>query len=153
MVVPVQPQESRPSQQRRTHSAVSDQPLSVDRVLTAVRDDAVGGVTVFIGLVRDHDEGKSVRSLDYSAHPTAEAELSRVVSEVAGRHDVVAVAAEHRVGALSIGDLAVVVAAGAAHRGDSFAAARDLIDTLKSEVPIWKEQHYTDGTVDWVGCP
>lgn len=125
----------------------------MDRVLDAVRQDAVGGITVFVGLVRDHDEGKSVRSLDYSAHPSAETELARVVAEVAERHDVLAVAAEHRVGALQIGDLAVVVAAGAVHRVDAFAAARDLIDTLKSEVPIWKEQHYSDGSVDWVGCP
>ncbi|WP_432557957.1 molybdenum cofactor biosynthesis protein MoaE [Granulicoccus sp. GXG6511] len=142
-----------PQQSRQTHSAVSDQPLSVDRVLDAVRSDAVGGLTVFVGLVRDHDGGKSVRSLDYSAHPSATTELARVVGEVADRHEVLAVAAEHRVGALRIGDLAVVVAAGAVHRADAFAAARDLIDTLKSEVPIWKEQHYADGSVDWVGCP
>lgn len=142
---------SQPSPQ--VHSAVMDQPLSVDRVLGAVRLDAVGGVTVFVGLVRDHDEGRSVRSLNYSAHPSAATELSRVVNAVAGRHEVLAVAAEHRVGDLVIGDLAVVVAAGAAHRADAFAAARDLIDTLKSEVPIWKEQHFTDGGVDWVGLP
>lgn len=128
-----------------------DQPLSVDRVLDVVRGPAVGGITVFIGLVRDHDEGRSVRALNYSAHPSAEAELARVVDEVSSRHDILTLATEHRVGDLEIGDLAVVVAAGAAHRGDAFAAARDLIDTLKSEVPIWKEQHFTDGGVDWVG--
>ena len=138
---------------RAVHSVISDEPLSVDRVLDRVRGDAVGGITVFVGVVRNHDGGRSVRSLDYSAHPSASDELMRVVVDIAARHDHVALAAEHRVGALQIGDLAVVVAAGAAHRGDAFAAARDLIDTLKAEVPIWKEQHFTDGSVEWVGLP
>lgn len=142
-----------PQAERKVHSGVTDQPLSVDRVLAAVLSDAVGGVTVFIGLVRDHDEDRAVRSLDYSAHPSAADELARTVSEVAARHDVLALAAEHRVGHLEIGDLAVVVAAGAAHRADAFAASRDLIDTLKAEVPIWKEQHFRDGAVGWVGLP
>lgn len=145
------PSASPPSPQ--VHSAVVDQPLSIDRVVEAVGGRAVGGITVFIGLVRDHDEGRSVRALNYSAHPSAAAELARVVDEVSCRHDILALAAEHRVGDLEIGDLAVVVAAGAVHRGDAFAAARDLIDTLKSEVPIWKEQHFADGGVDWVGLP
>lgn len=130
-----------------------DEPLSIDRVVEAVRRRAVGGITVFVGLVRDHDEGRSVRALNYSAHPSAEAELARVVDQVSSRHDILTLATEHRVGDLEVGDLAVVVAAGAAHRGDAFDAARDLIDTLKSEVPIWKEQHFTDGGVDWVGLP
>lgn len=134
------------------HSAVVDRPLSVDRLLDLVRSPAVGGVTVFVGLVRDHDHGRAVQGLDYSAHPTAEAELARVVAEVAARHEVVALAAEHRTGALVVGDLAVVVVAGAVHRGEAFAAARDLIDTLKHEVPIWKEQHFADGSVEWVGA-
>lgn len=141
-----------PIQARTVHTAATAEPLSVDRILAAVTGPAIGGVALFIGLVRDHDEGQSVRSLDYSGHPSAAAELDRVAREVAARHDVIALAAEHRLGHLGIGDLAVVVGAGAAHRAEAFAAARDLIDTLKAEVPIWKEQHYTDGTGGWVGC-
>ncbi|WP_425308736.1 molybdenum cofactor biosynthesis protein MoaE [Ammonicoccus fulvus] len=140
------------SHERSVHTAVVPEPLSVDRVLGLVSGRAVGGVALFIGLVRDHDEGQAVRSLDYSAHPSAAAELERVTRMVAERHDIVAIAAEHRVGSLEIGDLAVVVGAGAAHRPAAFAAARDLIDTLKAEVPIWKHQHYMDGTEGWVGC-
>ena len=72
---------------------------------------------------------------------------------MAGRHDVIALAATHRVGDLVVGDLATVVAASSAHRADAFAAAQDLIDTLKSTVPIWKHQRFTDGDAEWVGLP
>lgn len=94
-----------------------------------------------------------MQTLDYTGHPRAADELARVATEVAGRHAILTLAAEHRLGHLEIGDVAVVVAAGAVHRADAFAAARDLIDTLKAEVPIWKEQHFTDGSGGWVGLP
>jgi molybdopterin synthase catalytic subunit len=76
-----------------------------------------------------------------------------VCGEVADRHDVIAIAAVHRVGDLVVGDLATVVAASAPHRSDAFAAAKDLIDTLKSSVPIWKHQRFADGEAEWVGLP
>lgn len=127
--------------------------LSVDEVLSAIGDDAAGGLTLFVGRVRNHDGGEGVTGLDYTAHPTAREALERVCAEVAQRHEIHAVAAVHRVGRLEIGDLAVIVAAAASHRDQSFAAARDLIDTLKSEVPIWKHQTFADGTEEWVGSP
>jgi molybdopterin synthase catalytic subunit len=142
-----------PSADRRVHSAVSVQPLSLDRVIDGIRGDRVGGIAVFVGLVRDHDEGRQVLTLDYTAHPTAAGELARVTAEVANRHDILALATEHRIGHLRIGDTAVVVAAAAAHRAAAFAACRDLIDTLKLEVPIWKEQQFADGACEWVGLP
>ena len=74
-------------------------------------------------------------------------------AQVAGRHAVTGVAAVHRVGDLAVGDLAVVVATTSAHRGESFEASRDLIDTLKSTVPIWKHQRFADGSDEWVGTP
>lgn len=128
-------------------------PLDVAEVLAAVEDASAGGVTLFVGTVRDHDEAKAVAGLDYSAHPTALDRLRTVVEEVAARHPVTAVAAVHRVGELAIGDAAVVVAAAAAHRGQAFDAARDLIDDLKATVPIWKHQAFSDGTEEWVGLP
>jgi molybdopterin synthase catalytic subunit len=134
-------------------AAVRDHPLSVDEVLAVVADPAAGGTCVFVGSVRDVDQARAVSALGYSAHPSAGDLLRRVCEEVAARHSVVALAAVHRVGDLQIGDLAVVVAAGAAHRGDAFAAARDLIDTLKSTVPIWKHQSFEDGAQEWVGLP
>jgi len=130
-----------------------DSPLSVDEVLAALDDPAAGGLTLFVGRVRDHDHGKGVTGLDYSAHPTAMASLQQVCDRVAATHDISALAAVHRVGRLEVGDLAVIVAAAAAHRGQAFAAARDLIDTLKAEVPVWKHQAFSDGTEEWVGSP
>jgi molybdopterin synthase catalytic subunit len=128
-------------------------PLDVAEVIASLDDDSSGGLTLFVGRVRDHDHGLEVTGLEYSAHPTAREALRRVCEEVAGRYDVHGVAAVHRIGRLEIGDLAVVVATTAAHRGDAFQASRALIDTLKAEVPIWKHQHFADGSEEWVGTP
>lgn len=128
-------------------------PLEVGEVLDALGDDASGGLVLFVGRVRDHDGGKGVDGLDYSAHPTATAKLREVCQQVASEHDVHGVAAVHRVGTLAVGDIAVIVATTSAHRGSSFEASRALIDTLKSEVPIWKHQRFSDGTEEWVGSP
>ena len=128
-----------------------EEALSVDEVLAALDDDASGGVTVFVGRVRDHDGGKGVTGLEYSAHPSALDKLREVCEKVAAAYDVQALAAVHRVGTLAIGDEAVVVATASAHRGTSFDASRALIDTLKDEVPIWKHQLFGDGTEEWVG--
>lgn len=141
-----------------TLASVRDTPLSVDEVLAAVSDPRAGGTAVFVGTVRDHDHGRDVARLAYSAHPTVEAQL-RVVMEkvlsdtsVPGR-PVVRMAATHRVGQLEIGDVAVVVAAAAAHRQEAFEACRRLIDDLKAQVPIWKQQNFEDGRSEWVGAP
>lgn len=128
-------------------------PLDVDEVLRSLDDDASGGLVLFVGRVRDHDGGKGVTGLDYSAHPTALDKLREVCERVAEQYDVHGVAAVHRVGTLAIGDAAVVVATASAHRGTAFEASRALIDTLKSEVPIWKHQRFGDGTEEWVGSP
>jgi molybdopterin synthase catalytic subunit len=133
--------------------AIRAEPLSVDEVAAAVADPRAGGVAVFVGAVRDHDDGRSVTALTYSAHPSAEREMARVAEAVAARADVIAVAAVHAVGDLAVGDLAVVVAASCAHRGDAFAACRSLIDDLKAQVPIWKHQVFADGEEEWVGTP
>ena len=127
--------------------------LDVAEVVDALDDDSSGGLSLFIGRVRDHDHGLGVRGLEYSAHPTALEVLRRVCADVAEQHDVHAVAAVHRVGPLAIGDIAVIVATTAAHRGTAFDASRALIDTLKGEVPIWKHQNFADGSEEWVGTP
>nr|WP_179519472.1 molybdenum cofactor biosynthesis protein MoaE [Nocardioides perillae] len=128
-------------------------PLDVAEVVGALDDDASGGLVLFVGRVRDHDAGKGVVGLDYSAHPAALDRLRDVCGRVAEEHDVQGVAAVHRVGSLGIGDVAVVVATTAGHRGEAFTASRALIDTLKAEVPIWKHQRFGDGTEEWVGTP
>ncbi|HET6940150.1 MAG TPA: molybdenum cofactor biosynthesis protein MoaE [Nocardioides sp.] len=128
-------------------------PLDIDEVVTALGDDASGGLTLFVGRVRDHDHDKEVVGLDYTAHPSALDRLREVCDKVAATYDVHGLAAVHRVGTLTIGDVAVVVATSSAHRGTSFDASRALIDTLKAEVPIWKHQRFGDGTEEWVGSP
>jgi molybdopterin synthase catalytic subunit len=128
-------------------------PLDVAEVVAALDDEAAGGLTLFVGRVRDHDGGKDVDGLDYSAHPSALAKLREVCERIAEEYDVHGVAAVHRTGKLAIGDIAVVVATTAAHRGEAFTASRALIDTLKAEVPIWKHQRFGDGTDEWVGSP
>ncbi|WP_046470338.1 molybdenum cofactor biosynthesis protein MoaE [Allosalinactinospora lopnorensis] len=134
-----------------------DTPLSIDEVVSSVADAKAGGAAFFAGTVRDHDHGRGVQALSYSAHPSAEAEMRRVMEKVVadtsedGR-PVWRVAALHRVGDLRIGDTAVVVAAAAAHREEAFDACRRLIDDIKAEVPIWKHQVFTDGRAEWVGA-
>jgi molybdopterin synthase catalytic subunit len=133
--------------------ALRNETVSVDEVLDAVRHPSCGGIALFVGVVRDHDHGDGVRALDYEAHPGALDAMERTCRTVVERTDAVRVGAVHRVGALRVGDLAVVVAAAAPHRGQAFDACRDLIDLLKTETPIWKHQHLTDGSSEWVGTP
>lgn len=134
-------------------AAVLDEPLSVDACLAAVSDPAAGGVALFVGAVRDADEGRHVVALDYSAHPTAGDEIARIAGQVAQAVDepIVGLAVTHRVGALVVGDLAIVAAASAAHRAAAFDACRLLVEKVKAELPIWKHQRFADGTTEWVG--
>jgi molybdopterin synthase catalytic subunit len=132
-------------------ASVSAEPLSVDRLLARVSDPRVGGIGLFVGVVRDHDNGSAVTSLDYTAHPSAAAALTACAEQTAAAYDVLTLAVSHRTGHLDVGDLAVVVAVGAAHRQPALEACRHLIDTLKEQVPIWKEQALADGTTEWVG--
>ena len=133
--------------------AITETPLSVDRLLAAVSGPAVGGIGIFVGVVRNRDSEHDVVSLDYSQHPSAEQVLADCARSVAARHDVLGIAVEHRVGHLEVGDLAVVVAAGAMHRQPALAACAELIEELKARVPIWKEQQFTSGEIEWVGLP
>lgn len=132
--------------------ALRETPLSADAVLAAVADQSAGGTALFVGTVRDEDQGRPVRALSYTAHPSAEDELRRVAEKVAADFPVRALAAVHRVGDLAIGDIAVIVAVACPHRGEAFEASRRLIDDLKHTVPIWKHQVFEDGSSEWVGA-
>src|SRR5215217_2077580 len=132
---------------------ISETPLDVAEVLRRVSGPEVGGIALFVGTVRNRDHDADVVSLDYTQHPSAIDVLTRCAEETADQHDVLAIAVEHRVGHLEVGDLAVVVAIGASHRGEALAACAHLINTVKAEVPIWKEQHFASGDSEWVGLP
>lgn len=129
---------------------IRDTPLSIDEVYGAVADPSAGGIVVFVGTVREMDQDRAVELLGYSSHPTATARLTAVAERIAAESDVVALAAVHRIGDLAIGDLAVVVAVSAAHRGQAFDACRHLIDELKTDVPVWKHQTFASGDATWV---
>ena len=131
---------------------LGEDPVSTAQMAAAVADDHCGAVVTFDGVVRDHDGGRPVRSLDYSAHPQALAELERVAQEVAARHPEVRLALAHRLGSLRIGETALACAVSAAHRREAFEACEDAVTTLKRTVPIWKHQVFTDGTEEWVGA-
>jgi molybdopterin synthase catalytic subunit len=129
---------------------VRSAPLSIDEVHAAVADPRAGGIASFTGTVRDHDHGRDVQRLSYTAHPTAAEELHRACAKIAADFDVTAIAAVHRVGDLAIGDLAVVVAVSCPHRAEAFDACRALIDELKQGIPVWKHQVFGDGESEWV---
>jgi molybdopterin synthase catalytic subunit len=133
-----------------TIAEVSDQPLDVAAHEAAVGDPRGGAVVSFVGVVRDHDGGRSVAELEYTCHPSATEQLAAVAARIAAEPAVLAVAVSHRVGLLKIGDAALVAAVACAHRGDAFAACARLVDEVKAEIPVWKRQVFADGTEEWV---
>jgi len=144
---------------------LASEPISLETALREVEAADCGAVVGFSGVVRDHDGGKGVLALSYSAHPSAEEVLQSVLREVLqefvpeAQSDGEALVqggslriwAAHRVGELSIGDPALVCAVAAAHRGLAFDVCSALVDRIKARVPIWKEQFFSDGSVEWVG--
>jgi molybdopterin synthase catalytic subunit len=132
---------------------IGDVPLSVADVYASVCDVAsAGGIALFVGVVRDEDDGKAVTDLSYSAHPTAEARMREVVQAAVSDYPIKAVSAVHRVGDLKIGEIAVIVAVACPRRGEAFDACRKIVDEIKFTVPIWKNQHFADGDSEWVGA-
>lgn len=130
---------------------VADRAPSLDAVVEAVRGPSVGGIAAFIGLVRDHAQGRQVTRLEYEAYAEmAEKVFDQLCAEI--EHDLsgVKLAIEHRVGTLQVGEVAVALAAGAPHRAEAFRACARLIDELKRRAPIWKKETGPDGT-EWVG--
>lgn len=133
-------------------AAISDSPLDLAAHLDAVDDAAAGAVTTFVGRVRDHDPdaATTVVALEYSAHPDAEATLRRIGEDSIGSTGAL-VAVSHRVGRLSVGDAAVVIAVAAPHRAEAFDVCRAVIETIKTGLPVWKRQVEADGTATWLG--
>lgn len=131
-------------------TAVTSQPLSADAVLRAVEGPGAGAVTTFVGLVRDHNQGRTVLFLDYEAYaPLAEKALGLIVEEARARWTGARMAIHHRTGRLEIGEASVVIAVATPHRADAFAACRYAIERIKQIVPIWKHEHFEGGEV-WI---
>jgi len=140
------------AQDRVLVARVSEEPITLEECTTAVDDVRAGAVVTFAGVVRDHDEGRGVTALTYSAHPSADATIREVAERIAAAHPEVRLAIVHRTGALVVGDLALACAVSSAHRGAAFAACSALVDDVKASVPIWKEQVFDDGTTEWVAA-
>lgn len=120
-------------------------------LISEVQSSRVGGISVFIGTVRDTSDGRSVTGIDYSAYTAmAESEMADILSEAGERFGVDSVVVEHRVGALTLEDISIAIVAAHAHRQPAMACTRFVIDEIKKRVPIWKREHYVDGTTGWV---
>ena len=140
-----------PEVSAQAHADIREAPLSLDEAVAAVSHPGAGGITIFMGVVRDNADDKSVSRLDYEAHAQmAHRELERVLVEICQEQPGTRLSAQHRVGQLAIGDAAVIVAASAAHRADAFTACRNAIDRIKERVPIWKKEWDADGHPNWV---
>ena len=131
--------------------ALLDTPIDAGALRTRLLADAAGAFASFEGWVRDHNDGRPVRGLAYSSYRAlAENEGQRILEEARERFGIVAATCAHRVGELSVGEMAVWVGVSAAHRGPAFEACRWIIDEVKSRVPIWKNERYVDGPGQWL---
>jgi len=130
---------------------LSEEPLSLERVVAEVASDDAGAIATFVGTTRARSRGKDVVRLEYEAYEgMAETEMERIASTLKERHELIDVAIHHRVGPVEIGETSVVIAVSAAHRQAALAACREAIDTLKETVPLWKKELYVGGEA-WVG--
>lgn len=131
---------------------LSDQPLSIDSCYAEVQDPTCGGICLFVGTIRNHNKGKTVTHLDFESYaPMALKEMQRIADEAKENHGLHAVCLHHRVGALAIGDIAVIIAVSSHHRAAAFAGCEEVIDELKKHVPIWKKEFLDDGSY-WVNA-
>jgi len=130
--------------------AVEDKPLDIVGLLSRVHHPGAGAVVLFSGEVRDSNRGRPVAFLEYEAHiPLATAMIAEILATAKAKWALQVAVAQHRVGKVPVGDTAVVVITASAHRSEAYAANKYIIDRIKHEAPIWKCEHYTDGTKEW----
>lgn len=130
--------------------SIIDQPIDYTAITERVRSNECGAVVLFMGTVREMTAGRQTVALDYEAYPEmAQQTLQQLVTEARAQWPVHAVAIEHRVGHLALGEISVAIAVSSPHRKDAFEAGRFLIDRLKEIVPIWKKENWSDGTTEW----
>ncbi len=135
------------------HTALVDAPLDISRLLAMVASGGNGATVLFVGTVRDVNDGRAVDGMEYTSYRSmAERELEAIVREAAERFGTDDIAVEHRLGALDLGEASVAIAVGHPHRAAAYDANRYVIEQLKRRVPIWKLEHYADGTREWVGA-
>ena len=129
---------------------VTKEKISVASLAQSLKTHQAGAVATFSGDVRDNDGDKSVTSLTYEIHPSAQSVIDEITHRIAAKHDVLGVAVAHRYGEIPMGETAFAVVVSAVHRGPAFAACEEIVSVVKSELPIWKYQVFADGTNEWV---
>lgn len=133
------------------HATLVTEPINVSALLQRVSDDGVGAVTLFLGTVRNVNDGRAVTGIDYEAYGAmALSELQAIAHDAVTSIPGLRLAVEHRVGTLVLGDVSVAIAAGHAHRAQALDASRAVIEAIKKRVPIWKREHYAEGDWNWV---
>jgi len=133
------------------YTAITSDPITAETVLRRVVDDGDGAVCVFLGVVRDHNEGRSVRGVAYSAYrEMAERVLAEIAAEAAERAGSDRVAVVHRTGELAVGEASVAIAVSSPHRAEAFDACRYVIEEIKKRLPVWKQERYVDGDEAWL---
>ena len=134
-----------------SRAAIVTREIDVAALMAEVQSNDFGAVSVFAGTVRDVNDGRGVSAIDYSAYTSmAESELASIIADAENRFGVSAIVIEHRVGTLGIGDVSVAIVAAHAHRAPALDCTRFVIEEIKQRVPIWKREHYTDGTREWI---
>lgn len=134
-------------------TAIVDRPIDVAALLSEVANVRHGATVLFVGTVRETNEGSAVSGLDYSSYAgMAEQELAAIALEAAERWDPSDIVVEHRIGTLELGDASVAIAVAHPHRGEAYEASRYVIEELKKRLPIWKREHYLDGRSEWVNA-
>lgn len=130
---------------------LTSQPIDVATVVESVRAPSAGAVVLFVGTVRDMSDGRPTRALEYECyHEMAQRTLTDLEREARSRWPLVGCTVVHRLGQVAVGEVAVAIAVSAAHRQPAFEAGQWLIDQIKQIVPIWKCEHFADGTSQWV---
>lgn len=130
---------------------ISPDPIPVEEILQRVRDLRCGAVVLFLGTVRELTDGRRTVSLSYESYEQmAELEIRKLIREAQASWPLRHVAIQHRIGPLQLGDDAVAVAVSSPHRKEAFAAAEFLMDRIKQTVPIWKQEHWSDGQSEWI---
>jgi len=133
------------------HAALVTEPIDITALLLRVSDEGVGAVTLFLGTVRNLNDGRAVTGIDYEAYGAmAESELRAIANDMVRANPQLRLAIEHRIGTLVLGDVSVAIAAGHAHRAQALDASRAVIEAIKKCVPIWKREHYAEGDWNWV---
>ena len=130
---------------------ITSQPIDTAAVLASVQSDQAGAAVLFVGSTRQFTDGRETLKLDYQCYEAmAIKKMTEILEQASNQWKIESCSIVHRIGSVGLGESSIAVAVSSPHRADSFEAARWLVDTLKKDVPIWKQEHWADGSQEWV---